>query len=225
MISPSVSSYRTCIMFRLRQSIGFWSFWTLILRFVLQLQPLNSSEENHMRRRMYAEVRQGHTRLALVRDLAYGWPSAGIHVNGTGEARAKHGRRTGGVIKAVFGDQEVAGLAGFFWATGWIRGTFSGFSGKWSDMSEGRGEKPSIANHRGEKPSIVANRNEIVAGDLQLEPGMWKQCPRHAVWSDLYKGSAAATVKRMKKRCRYLRILGLQSSINEVAMIQESSLQ
>lgn len=145
MISPSVSLYHTSIMFRLRQSIGFWSFWTLILRFVLQLQPLNSSEENHMRRRMYAEVRQGHTRLALVRDLAYGWPSAGIHVNRTGKALAK-GNAGGvtGVIKA-FCDQ-VAGLVGFFRATGWIRGTLSG---KWSDMSEGLGEKP----------SIVANRN------------------------------------------------------------------
>ncbi len=70
----------------------FWFGWTLILRFVLQLQPLNSNEENHMRRRMYAEVRQGHTRLALVRDLAYGWENhhgRGIH----GKPWAKNWRR------------------------------------------------------------------------------------------------------------------------------------
>ena len=47
--------------------------WVPAPRFVLQLQPSNSREENHCRRRMYAEVRENHMRLALVRDLAFGW--------------------------------------------------------------------------------------------------------------------------------------------------------
>ena len=215
MISPSVSLYHTSIMFRLRQSIGFWSFWTLILRFVLQLQPLNSSEENHMRRRMYAEVRQGHTRLALVRDLAYGWPSAGIHVIRTGEARAKHGRRTGGVTKALLRRfwRPRSGWAGWFFQSNWLDSRHL-----FREMVRNVWRTGRKTNHRRQP-----QRNR--GWDLHLEPGMWKQCPPHAVWSDLHKESAAATVKRMKKRYRLLRILGLQSSINEVALIQESSLQ
>ena len=51
----------------------FPAFPSFPARFVLQLQPSNSREENHCRRRMYAEVRENHMRLALVRDLAFGW--------------------------------------------------------------------------------------------------------------------------------------------------------
>ena len=214
MISPSVSLYHTSTMFRLRQSIGFWSFWTLMLRFVLQLQPLNSSEENHMRRRMYAEVRQGHTRLALVRDLAYGWPSAGIHVNGTGEALVKNWRRHRRYRRFW---RPRSGRAGWFFQSNWLDSRHL-----FREMVRNVWRTGRKTKHRRQPQQLL---NEIVAGDLQLEPGMWKQCPPHAVWSDLHKGSAAATVKRMKKRYRLLRILGLQSSINEVALIQESSLQ
>lgn len=55
-----------------KAALGVFESLPLAKEFVLQLQPSNSREENHCRRRIYAEVRENHTRLALVRDLAFG---------------------------------------------------------------------------------------------------------------------------------------------------------
>lgn len=55
-----------------KTALGVFESLPLAKEFVLQLQPSNSREENHCRRRMYVEVRENHMRLALVRDLAFG---------------------------------------------------------------------------------------------------------------------------------------------------------
>lgn len=147
------------------------------------------------------------------------WPMDDRVLGFTSTELAKHWRSRGGVTMALLRRFWCpgSGWAGWFFQSNWLDSRHP-----FREMVRHVWRTGRKTKHRRQPQQLL---NEIVLGDLQLEPGMWKQCPPHAVWSDLHKGSAAATVKRMKKRYRFLRILGLQSSINEVALIQESSLQ